>query len=172
MVGSPEVTAEPHAPRPAVPSAQYELHRRGSEDVARRVQSALGVFAQGDRCAEGNRREEFARGLGIGLRIERERGIVLAGSDAVGIGRLFLLESAAVSQEDPDQRRALGGAQHATTKAVAHEPREVAAVVDVGMRDHHIVDGRRIDRERTPVPEPIGLQPLEEAAVDQGEPAI
>ena len=138
--------------------------------MARRVQSALGVVAQRDRRAEGHRREEFARSLGIGLRVERERGIVLAGSDAVGVCRLLLLESAAVAQQDLDQRRALGCAPHPTTKAVAHQPREVAAVVDVGMGDHHIVDGRGIDREGAPVPEPIGLQALEETTVDQGPP--
>ena len=165
--GPAEITAEPDAPHAPVGLAHHEPHRRRAEDVTGGIEDAFDLIAQGDGRTHRHGRQQRARRLGIGLGVERQGRIVLAGPDPVGVGGLLLLESAAVAQQDLDERRRLRRARHPTVEAVVDEPGEISAVIDVGMGEDDLVDGGRIDRERSPVALPIGLETLEQAAVHQ-----
>jgi hypothetical protein len=43
----------------------------------------------------------------------------------------------------------------------------MAGVIEMGMREHDSIDGRRVDAERLPVPEPEVLLTLEQPGVDE-----
>ena len=54
---------------------------------------------------------------------------------------VLLLEVCAVAQHDRGQVGGVAGADDATVEAVDDEPRQVAAVVEVGVRQQHGVEG-------------------------------
>jgi hypothetical protein len=61
-------------------------------------------------------------------------------------------------------------AQHLATKAQPDQTRDIAAVIEVGMREHDGVDRRRRHRKRLTVAKPQLLQSLEQPAIDQQAP--
>ena len=85
---------------------------------------------------------------------KRQRRLVLGKALAVGVVGVFLLVVRGVQQQQLGQR--LGGRRriHRPAKAVLHEPRQVADVIDVRVRQHHGVDLRGIERQPLPVPQP------------------
>jgi hypothetical protein len=81
--------------------------------------------------------------------------------------RVFFLQVRAVGQQQPAQLPRRRRAVDAAAEAVPDQQRQVAAVIDVRMRQH---DGRqlgRVDRQPRPVAQPQLLESLEQAAVDQ-----
>ena len=63
--------------------------------------------------------------------------------------------------------RVPGGAEDAAAKTAGDQPRQVAAVIEVRVRQHHGVDALGIDRKRRPVPDAQLFQSLKQAAVDE-----
>jgi hypothetical protein len=81
--------------------------------------------------------------------------------------RILLLQVAGVRQQQGAQlARRLRGMDRAA-EALARQGRQVAAVVDVRMREHHRIDLACGERERLPVAQAQLLQALEQAAVHQ-----
>jgi len=52
-------------------------------------------------------------------------------------------------------------------KPVAHEPRQIAGVIEVSVGQHAPVDRRRLFRQRIPVPQPQLLETLKQSAIHQ-----
>src|SRR5690606_33189195 len=88
----------------------------------------------------------------------------------VGIGRILFLEIRAIRQEDFAQRLRCGRAEDAALEALCDEERQIAAVIEMRVRQHDRVDVARGDRQRIPVPAAELLLPLEEAAIDENPP--
>ncbi|MNW22643.1 hypothetical protein D3C71_2242630 [compost metagenome] len=57
----------------------------------------------------------------------------------------------AVGQQDAAKLRGAHGAEDPTAEAVAHQQRQIAAVIDMGMREHHRIERSRIDRKGVPI---------------------
>jgi hypothetical protein len=53
-----------------------------------------------------------------------------------------------------------------------NQPRQVPTVIQVRMRQDDGVDGRGIDGQRLPVPQPKLFQPLKQAAIDQDSASV
>ena len=88
---------------------------------------------------------------------------------ALAIGELgvLLLDPGAVEQDQPRHLVAGGGGVDAAAEAVDHQPRQVAAMVQVRMGEHHRVDVARFGGQSFPVQFAQVLQALEQAAVHQ-----
>ena len=108
----------------------------------------------------------------IHLGVERQRRLVFRVVVAVRLRRVFLLQPPRVGQDDLDQVLRALGAEHAAAEALRHQPGQVAAVIEVRVRQHHRLDTRRPDRQVLPVPLAQLLQPLEEPGVHQHARAI
>lgn len=63
----------------------------------------------------------------------------------------------------PGRRRGINGAR----KAVPDEPRQITAVVQMGVGEDDCIDGSRLNREGCPVELAKLAKSLKEAAVDQ-----
>ena len=107
------------------------------------------------------------RAEGVRLAVERQRRRVLRVAVAVRVRRVFFLDAAGVGQHDPAEILRAGGAEDAAAEALRDEPRQIAAVIEVRVRQHDGVDLRWLDRKVLPVPLAQLLQPLEEPRVDE-----
>jgi len=166
MVRSAEVAAD-HDRRAVL---DLEAHARRAEDVPGPPEAGLNTGDHFEGLAEVVGPEVVERGPGIVLRVEGQGGLVSGPSVAVGVLGLLLLQVAAVGEDDADELAGRRRAVHGTVEPVEDQPREVTAVVEMGVGQHHGVDGRRVHGEARPVLEPELLEPLEQAAVDE-EPA-
>ena len=86
---------------------------------------------------------------------------------AVGECGILLLEMAAVGQQDPAEIGRRLRATRLASEAVAHQGRQVAGVIQMGMGQDDAVDTGRQDGKGCPVPEAELLQPLEQAAIHE-----
>ena len=85
----------------------------------------------------------------------------------VRVRRILFLDASGIGQDDPAQILGPGGAEHAAAEALGYEPRQIAAMIEVGMGEDDGIDVRRLDRELLPVPLAQLLEPLEQAGIDQ-----
>ena len=65
-----------------------------------------------------------------------------------------------------------GGAEHAAAKAAGDQPRQIAAVIEMRVRQHDGVDVGRRDRQSLPVALAQLLEPLEQPAVDENASSV
>ena len=86
---------------------------------------------------------------------------------AVGIVGFLLLQARAVRKQDAAQVACRGGAMNATAKTIAHQQRQVTAMVDVGVCEDYGVYVGRVYRQRRPVAQAQLFVALEQAAVDK-----
>lgn len=149
--------------------APAHLHgdRGGPEDVARGTEARGDPRVNLERLVEGDRRELLERALRILPRVERQRRAVLRPAVAVRMLRLLLLQVGAVGQQDAAELVGRCGAADAAAEAAAHQQRQVAAVVDVGVGEQDRVQRCGRHRQRRPVAKPQLLEALEEPAIDQ-----
>ena len=89
----------------------------------------------------------------------------------VGAFGVFFLETARVREQDLEEVCRSAGAIDRTPKSPPRQQREIATVVDVGMRKQDGTQVRRLQRGRGPVSFPERLEALKEAAVEQDFPA-
>src|SRR3990172_2851649 len=106
------------------------------------------------------------------LCIKRKSGFVLRESFSIGILRLFFLESAAIRKKDPAKIPRAGGTVDRTPKALLHEYRKIACMIEMGMGKNNAVYFLRINRKRLPVSEAKLFETLKKAAIDQDLSAV
>lgn len=99
--------------------------------------------------------------------IQGQGGAVAAELVAVEEGGVLLLQVPAVGQQDGAQVTCARGAVDGVGVAVARQQRQVTAVVQVGMGQHHGVDLVRRDGQALPIAQAQLLVALEQAAIDQ-----
>ena len=83
------------------------------------------------------------------------------------MARVFFLDVRGIRQHERAEIAGARGAEDAAAKTSGHEAGQIAAVVEVRMREDHGVDPGRIDRQRGPVAQAQLFEPLEEPAVDE-----
>ena len=85
----------------------------------------------------------------------------------VGVPGFFFLQVRRIGQHDRAQVAGARRAEDPAAKTLRDEPREVTAVIEVGMRQYHGIDARGVDGKRRPVPLPQLLEPLKQPAVHE-----
>lgn len=116
---------------------------------------------------EGDGREELKRTFRIANAVERQGGLVLRESLAVGVFGILLLQIAAVFKDQLGHIARGLGCEDAAAKAVAHQLRQIAGMVEMGMGQHDGVDAGGLDRQGLPIQLAQVLEALEQATVDQ-----
>ena len=103
----------------------------------------------GHRAVVADRLQPVERAGGVELGVERQRRSVLRVAVLVGLPRVFFLDVRGVGQHERAQIARARRAEHAPAKALGDEPRQVAAVIEVRVREDDRVDPRR-DRWEAP----------------------
>ena len=99
--------------------------------------------------------------------VKRQRLAMLGQAVAVDAPRVFFLQVCAVAQQHVGQvARRSAGKDRAAVAALDQHWQE-AAVVEVGMAQHHRVEAGRIEWQRQPVALAVQFESLEQAAVEQ-----
>ncbi len=115
-----------------------------------------------------DRRERLQRGNRIGLRIDRaDLGPPARRVAPVQGGDLGFLDAAGIRQHVGTEIDGAARRKDAAGKAVAHQLRQQAAVVDMGMGQEHGVDVGGAKRKRPVVQLLQGFRSLKQAAIDQ-----
>ena len=99
--------------------------------------------------------------------VQRQGRRVFGKAVAVGECRVFFLQVAAVGQQNRAQVARARAGIHRAMKAALGQQRQVAAVVQVRVREQHGVDVARRHRQRTAVAQAQLLVALKQAAVHQ-----
>ena len=162
VVGTAQVTAEQH-PRPV----GDEQGTRRPEDVPRRLQRHGDVVGERHVVVQRHPVQQRQGAFDVGRVVERQGGAVPGDARLGGVRGILLLQVGAVAQHDRRQLGRLRGAEHGGVEPTAHQAGEVAAVVEVRVREHHAVEGRGVDREVVPVALAQLTQPLVEPCVDE-----
>ncbi len=116
--------------------------------------------------------EQLHGPLGVVAVVERQRGVVLAGPVLVEECRVTLLQVGAVPQDDLGDGLGRLRRHDRSGESVAHQPRQVAGVVEVSMGHHHGVDAGRLDGQGLPIELAKVLHTLEQPAIDQDSTAV
>ena len=103
----------------------------------------------------------------VGLRIQRQRRCVLRVAVAVRVRRILFLNPTRIRQDDAAEIECAGGAEHAASKSLRDQSRQVAAMIQVRVREHDCVDVGSAHRKRLPVALAQLLQALKESRVDE-----
>ena len=140
---------------------------RGTQQVAGVDEIDLDPRSDRNRTVVADRLQPLERAGGIDLRVERQRRAVLRVVLPIRLASVLFLNVRRVRQHQRAQIPGARRAEHASAKALGDEPRQVAAVIEVRVRQDDGVDPRRIDRKRPPVAISQLLETLEETAVDQ-----
>jgi hypothetical protein len=148
------------------PGALHVDHRR-AEDMAGMQKARTDTVDDLELALEGLGFEGLKRRQCVGLAVQRQRRLVLGPAAAVGVGGLLLLQPSAVRQHDPAQVESRPRRIHRTLETIAHDGRQIAGMVDVGMRQQHRVEFGWIERRLGPVAQAQLLEALVETAVDQ-----
>ena len=120
-----------------------------------------------DRLVEGYRLQLRQRAKRVGLAIERQRRIVPRVMKPVGLARVLFLQPGRVGQHQLAEIGRARRAKDALVIAIGDEPRQVAGVIEVRVREHGGGQVGRIDRQRLPIAKPQLLEALKQSAVDQ-----
>ena len=162
VMGSPEIAAEEHAV-----AVDLESGRGRTEDVSCRSEGEDRSGRELLRGVHRSGRDQGERSLDVCSIVERESRCVLGEPPLVGVRRVLFLQVGAVLQHDGGELGCLGGADHATVEALAHELGQVAGVVEMRVGENDVVDGGGIHRKPGPVPLSQGGQTLIETGVDE-----
>ena len=117
------------------------VHRRRAEDVPGRPQPQDDAPGDGHVLVERHRLEQRQGALDVVGVVQREGGTVLGEAASVGVRRVLLLEVGAVAEHDRGELGGLRGAADRPAEALPDQARQVAGVVEVGVGQHHLVDG-------------------------------
>ena len=154
LVPAADVPGEEQPP-PVRAEPPVDEDRGRAEDVAGVAEARREAAAERDLVAIGGRREERERRLHVLRRVERHLGVRTGAPLALVAlpleGRVLDLEFGGIGEHDRGDLRRDGRRHDPSAEAVAHQPRQVAAVVDVGVREQHRVDGGGGDGEGLPV---------------------
>ena len=123
------------------------------------------VVDRGEQSASARSTSWCRRAGGPGSCLEKPAALAYLASSSCrcALSRSTMAASSAVSRVH----------EHRPAEAVPDQPRQVADVVEVRVREQHVVEVGRVDGERVPVAPPVHGEPLVEAGVDQdaGSPA-
>ena len=123
--------------------------------------------ADGEGVGLRNVGELLQRDLRLSDGIEGKRRLVAAVIFPGGVFRVLFLEVRGIGEKKIAQLVRGGVGVNGAAEAVAHEAREVAGVVDVGVGEEDPVDGGGIDRKAFPVALLERLGAFEETAIDE-----
>ena len=161
VVRAAEVAGEEHRT-----AASRDADAGGAEDVPGRRQPDLEALGRREGRAGLDRAQARERGVGVLLREQRERGLVLRVPHPVGERRVFLVQARA-SGSSSRRGRAWPACTRRDQRTPADQQRQVAAVVEVRVRQDDRGEARRRIRQRRPVAKAQLLEALEQAAVDE-----
>ena len=147
-------------------AAAPQRHGAGAQQVADRREGHVHVT----HPAHPARRQRHQLGdgpLGVGLGVERQRLGMAREALPVGAAGVFFLQVGAVKQQHLGQIAGGRAGVDRPAKARLHQAGQPAAVVQVGVAEHHRVNGVRGHAQRRPVALAQHLPALEQAAVEQ-----
>ncbi len=121
----------------------------------------------GNRALVADRLQQRHGPVRVFHREERQRRPMPGVALAVGALRVFFLDPRGVSQHDARQVGGRGRAEDPAAKTLPDQPRQVAGVIEVGMRQHDGRDLRRAQGQRLPVALAEILQSLKQPTVDE-----
>ena len=161
-VEAPEVTAEENRA-----STCRDARVRRTEQMTGVDELDLDIRRNRDRPLVTDRLQLRQGAEGIGLAVERQCRRVLRVAVTVRVRRILLLNTAGIRQDDPAEVLGAGGAEHPAAKALRHQAREVAAMIEVRVCEDHGVDLTHRNRELLPVPLAQLFEALEETRVNE-----
>ena len=124
----------------------------GAEDVPGLVRAEKKFGTDAAFADSRNRLKPLQSGRGVLSRIERQGRFVFAVSVPRGVLGVFFHQVRGIGQQQRAEfPRSIVGKNRATVTS-RHETRQVAAVVQVCMRQHHVIDRCRVHGERLPIP--------------------
>jgi hypothetical protein len=161
VVGTTEVARE----QDAVP-AHFQKQAGRAQDVAGGREGGPPAANGLEGLAERLRVDPAQAVQRIAACVQRQRRCVFRKAVPVGEGGVFFLDVAAVGQKDAAEVARAGGGVHPSVKAFAHQHRQVAAVVQVGVGQDDGMDLAGHHRKGPPVAQAQLLVALEQPAVD------
>ena len=148
--------------------ADVQLNERRAEDVTRVEEfkrDSRGDFA---RRVQMNRREELHEDVHVAFVIEwLKQVLAITPALLVHVFEVALLEKARISEENVAKFHGGLPREHAPAESLADELRQIAGVVDVGVRKNHVVNRFRIDRQIAVLFERLLAATLIESAVEK-----
>ena len=114
-----------------------------------------------------NRLQLRQRAKRVRLAIQRQRRVVPRVVQPVGLARVLFLQPGRVGKHQLAQIGRARRAEHAAVIPVGDEPRQVAGVIEVRVRQNGRREVGRIDRQRLPIAQPQLLETLKQPAIDQ-----
>jgi len=122
--------------------------------VARVDEFDLETRNNGDGTVISDRLEQHQRAVRVGARVERQGRLVLRVAVTVGVSRVFFLDMGGIGQDERAQVASAGRAEDPAFEALGNQAGEIAAVVEVGMRQDDGVDAHGSHGQRLPVAQP------------------
>ena len=104
--------------------------------------------------------------------VQRQRRKVLCDFVPIAIVGFLFLQTRCIGQKNLEQISAAARTINWSAKTVLDEPRQIAGVIDVRVRDDHGIHRRRIERRFLPVTLTQFAQALKQSAIDQDLRAI
>ncbi len=148
-------------------SALVEARIRRPEQVAGVDELDVDAGHNRNRPVVADRLQQGQRPGRIERRVQRERRLVLRITAAIRVTRVFFLQVRGVGKDEGAQFASAWGAEDSSPEPVCDETGQIAAVIQMCMRQDDSVDASRVDRQRRPIAFTELLQPLKETAIDE-----
>ena len=166
LAGAAQVAGveQPHGGR----AVEFHQDDRRAQEVPGLQERGPQAVAQADGGAVVGAREERLRGLGVGDAVER-LDLLLGPRGPLGVPELgiFLLDMGRVGQHDAAQVGRGRRRVNPPAEPLPHQARQVAAVVDVGVREEDRLQVGRREGERLVPPSRLVAVPLHQAAIQR-----
>lgn len=159
--------AEVAADTEGVPVLQGQMRPGRTQDVPGRVQCEPGTRAQVGLRSGRHRPKEFQGPVDVGFVVQRLSRVVFGPAVLVGVPGRFRLNLGAVTQHDLHEPGRELGRDHLSSKAVAHQPGQVPAMIQMRVSDDDRFDVLRVARQAAPIPSAEVRDALEQAAVHE-----
>jgi hypothetical protein len=114
-----------------------------------------------------DRGEELDGSLRVSGGVQGERGLVLAEALSIRVGGVFFLHLGRVHEQKLGEVERRGDAIDGTAEPVLSQSRQIAGVIDVGVREKNEVERVWLESGPLPVHRPEIFQSLEHARVDE-----
>ena len=144
-----------------------DLDGRRAQDVPHPAKPQLGFAGQHPLFVKRHRRQLLKRGPRVVFGVERQRGLVLGKLVAVGVVGVLLLQVPGIRQQDRAQLAGGARAEDAPLESTLDHQRQIAAVIEMRVREDNRPDGAGLDRERRPVLQTQRFEALKQSAIDK-----
>ncbi len=135
--------------------------------MAGRQEVELDARCDGYFAVESDRLQLHQGARGIVARIQRQSRVMLRVPLPICLACILFLDVCGIGQHHRTQILRAWRAEDTAAKSIRDEPRQIAAMVEMGVREDNRVDAAGGKRQRLPVAFPQFLQALEEPAVDE-----